>query len=277
MTKRKAKEIPHYFYGTAWKEEQTADLVLNALQAGFRAIDTANQRKHYFEEGAGVGIAQFLESSAVSRDEILIQTKFTYSRGQDHRKPYDDSHPFEKQVAASFASSLEHLQTDFIDSYVLHGPYGVLVGDEDHETWAAMEALVDADKVAMLGVSNVGPQQLLAFCEHARIKPRFVQNRCFARFGWDREVREICKSEGILYQGFSLLTANQFELQHEGIMALAQKYQKTIPQIIFKFSLQLSMICLTGTTQMKHMEDNLSIDGFELTRDELAFIENIAF
>ncbi len=274
MTKRSAKEIPRYFYGTAWKEEQTSHLVFEALTAGFRAIDTANQRKHYFEEGAGQGIAKFLNAK-VSRDDLFIQTKFTYSRGQDHRKPYDDSHPFEKQVAASFLSSLEHLQTDYIDSYVLHGPYGVLVGEEDHETWSAMESLVEGGKVSMLGVSNVGPQQLMTFCEHARVKPRFVQNRCFARLGWDREVREICKREGILYQGFSLLTANQFELQDEKVGALALKYRKTIPQVIFKFSQQLGMICLTGTTQMKHMEDNLTIDDFQLTADELAFLENI--
>jgi diketogulonate reductase-like aldo/keto reductase len=271
------KEIPSYFYGTAWKEDDTAELVKAALVSGFRAIDTANQRKHYHEEGAGQGIAQFLKESGVKRDELFIQTKFTYARGQDHRKPYDESHAYEKQVTSSFASSLEHLKTDYIDSYILHGPYSILVGDEDHETWSAMEGFVHSGQAGYLGVSNVGPQQLLAICEYSKVKPHFVQNRCFARLGWDREIREICQSHNILYQGFSLLTANQYELQHEEITRIAKKYGKTIPQIIFKFSHQLGIICLTGTTQMKHMQDNLSIGDFELTKDELLFIENIAF
>lgn len=269
--------IPHYFYGTAWKEEATADLVYTALKVGFRAIDTANQRKHYFEAGVGEGLHRFLNEESEQRSNVFLQTKFTYSRGQDHRKPYDESHSFSQQVASSFQSSLEHLRTDYIDSYVLHGPYNILVGSEDLKTWSAMEKLVTEKKVRALGLSNVGPQQLLAFYEQAKIKPTFVQNRCFARLGWDREIRNICQTYGLHYQGFSLLTANQYELQNPEIVNLAKKYNRTIPQIIFKFSQQVGIICLTGTTQMKHMQDNLSIDDFTLNSSELRLIENVSF
>src|SRR5690606_6225586 len=129
-------QAPHFFYGTAWKEERTADLCFLALQSGFRAVDTANQRKHYFEKAVGEGLQKFLDLKKVDRSQIFLQTKFTYARGQDHRKPYDDRDPFAQQVHDSFQSSLQHLNTDYIDSYVLHGPYEMQgIGAEDLETW----------------------------------------------------------------------------------------------------------------------------------------------
>ena len=73
---------PRFIYGTAWKEDRTESLVRLALDAGFRAIDTANQRKHYFEAGVGAAI------KSVPRGELWLQSKFTYARGQDHRRPY---------------------------------------------------------------------------------------------------------------------------------------------------------------------------------------------
>ncbi len=88
-------KIPRFFYGTAWKEDRTTDLVSEAIKTGFRAIDTANKRKHYFEEGVGEGI----QTSAVPRAELFLQTKFTYARGQDHRKPYNETDSFTQQVS----------------------------------------------------------------------------------------------------------------------------------------------------------------------------------
>lgn len=271
--------IPKFIYGTAWKEERTEELTLQALKAGFRAIDTANQRKHYFEEGVGLGIKGFLElSDSPKREDLFLQTKFTYSRGQDHRKPYNDGDSFTKQVADSFASSLVHLGTSYIDSYVLHGPYSAnSIGHQDLETWAAMESLLEKKLVKYLGVSNINPEQLISLCEKVKAKPTFVQNRCFARFGWDKEVREICKSEGIIYQGFSLLTANLHELSSPLIQDIAIKYGKTVPQIVFRFANQLNMVCLTGTSSIKHMHEDLDVFNFELSDSEIFQMEFDAF
>src|SRR5579872_7314444 len=113
---------PHFLYGTAWKEDRTAALTELALRAGFRAIDTANQRRHYFEAAVGEGMAAAFSAGVTTREELFLQTKFTYQRGQDHRLPYDPQAPLSTQVAQSLASSLEHLGTDYVDSYVLHGP-----------------------------------------------------------------------------------------------------------------------------------------------------------
>src|ERR1700683_5006053 len=111
-----------FLYGTAWKEDRTAALVELALRTGFRAIDTANQRRHYFEAGVGEGLAAAYRAGIVPRDDLFLQTKFTYQRGQDHRLPYDPAASLAVQVAQSLASSLEHLGTDHADSFVLHGP-----------------------------------------------------------------------------------------------------------------------------------------------------------
>ncbi len=118
-----AEPIPDFLYGTAWKENRTAALTELALRTGFRGIDTANQRRHYFEAGVGEGLATAYRAGIVTRADLFLQTKFTYQRGQDHRLPYDPAAPLADQVAQSLASSLEHLGTDHVDSFVLHGPF----------------------------------------------------------------------------------------------------------------------------------------------------------
>src|SRR5438270_5618535 len=112
-----APDVPGFLYGTAWKEDRTAGLTEWALRAGFRGIDTANQRKHYFEAGVGEGLAAAYRAGLATRSQLFLQTKFTYQRGQDQRLPYDPSAPLGTQVAQSLASSLEHLKTEYVDSF----------------------------------------------------------------------------------------------------------------------------------------------------------------
>src|ERR1035441_5513931 len=148
--------IPDFLYGTAWKEDRSATLTELALRSGFRGIDTANQRRHYFEAGVGQGLAAAYRAGVVTRADLFLQTKFTYQRGQDHRLPYDPAASLSVQVAQSMASSLEHLATGHVDSYVLHGPasnHGWT--DADAEVWEAMRRECDAGRTRLLGVSNV--------------------------------------------------------------------------------------------------------------------------
>src|ERR1700690_362347 len=163
MTTPPPSHIPAFLYGTAWKEDRTPALTELALRAGFRAIDTANQRRHYFEEGVGQGLAAAYRAGISTRGDLFLQTKFTYQRGQDHRLPYDPAAPLSVQVAQSMASSLDHLGTDHVDSYVLHGPSSNYdwTGD-DAEVWEAMRKERDAGRTRLLGVRNVSlthPQQ----------------------------------------------------------------------------------------------------------------------
>ena len=135
--------VPDFLYGTPWKEDRTAALTELALHTGFRAIDTANQRRHYFEAGVGEGLAAAYRAGVATRADLFLQTKFTYRPGQDDRLPYDPAASLSVQVAQSMASSLEHLGTDYVDSYVLHGPSsGYEWTNADTEVW---EAQIEAD------------------------------------------------------------------------------------------------------------------------------------
>lgn len=273
MSTNKTSSIPQILYGTAWKEDATEDLVSTALTLGFRGIDTANQRRHYHEAAVGSAISEAL-TNGIKREELFIQTKYTYPNGQDHRIPYDVHANYKTQVRQSFQSSLDHLQIEYIDSYVLHGP-SVHVGlsEGDWEVWKEMEAIQKEGKTIHLGVSNVSLEQLKFLQNRAKIKPTFVQNRCFAQREWDKEVREFCKENKIVYQGFSLLTANPFVLPQ--IKHIAEKYKKTPVQVVLRFSMQIGMVPLTGTTSQMHMKEDLALD-FNLEDTELEFIENIA-
>jgi diketogulonate reductase-like aldo/keto reductase len=262
-------------YGTAWKKDATTRLVIEAVRAGFKAIDTANQLIHYDEALVGEALASLAHEGA-TRDRLFLQTKFTPVNGQDHRTPYDAAASITTQVQQSFESSLVHLHTDYLDAYLLHGPYhrGGL-GPEDWEVWAAMESLYDRGKTKMIGVSNVTARQLTLLCERAKHRPMVVQNRCYAAFGWDRAVRDLCRTHGIVYQGFSLLTANREVFVDPGMRALADKYAAGVAQVVFRFAMQSGMLPLTGTTKVEHMVEDLQCERFSLAPDELQRVETV--
>ena len=268
--------VPRFLYGTAWKEEATKGLTELALKQGFRGIDTANQRRHYHESGVGQAVSAALQSGTVVRNDLFLQTKFTFQPGQDHRLPYDPRAPVPLQVEQSFASSLDHLGVDMIDSYVLHGPtHRTGLAADDWAAWRAMEAIHDSGRVRMLGVSNVTLEQLQRLCQEARMPPRFVQNRCYAAEFWDRRVRDFCAANKIVYQGFSLLTANRAVLAHRELARIANRHGRTIDQIVFRFALDVGMIPLTGTTNADHMRADLAVFDFRLEPEEVERIENL--
>ena len=270
-------DVPPFLYGTAWKEERTAALTELALRLGFRGIDTANQRRHYVEAAVGQGLAAAYRAGVVTRAEVFLQTKFTYQRGQDHRLPYDPAVAVRTQVAQSMASSLEHLGTDSIDSFVLHGPasgYGWT--DDDNEAWAAMRDERDAGRTRLLGVSNVSLRHLQQMAAAGWESPTFVQNRCYARFGWDRQIRAFCAERGIVYQAFSLLTANADVLHHPFVSRIAERAHATSAQVIFRFAQAIGMLPLTGTTDAEHMRQDLASETIPMSDDEVRAIESIA-
>jgi len=268
--------LPSFMYGTAWKKEATTQLVQLAVASGFTAIDTANQLIHYQEALVGEAL-QALEKKGIKRDTLFLQTKFTPVGGQGGRTPYDASADLATQVRQSFDRSLTHLGTEYVDSYVLHAPYSRQgLGEADWEVWAAMEGLYQSGKTKIIGISNVTAGQLTQLCEQANHKPMVVQNRCFAALGWDQEVREICQANGIIYQGFSLLTANREVLADREIQAIAKRLGTGPAQIIFRFAMQIGMLPLTGTTSRQHMKEDLQAEQLALSSEEIQRIETIA-
>jgi diketogulonate reductase-like aldo/keto reductase len=267
---------PSFIYGTAWKQDATAGLVTAAIECGFRAIDTANQPRHYSERLVGEALKAAFEDG-LTRESLFIQTKFTPLGGHDHRVPYDANRPLGSQVDESFASSLRNLGVDYVDAYLLHGPYGFPgISDSDREVWRAIGAIHESGRARAIGVSNVNTGQLRALVGGAGTPPMVVQNRCYADRGWDREVRSVCREHGIMYQGFSLLTANVSVLGHPGVIAIARRLGVGTSQIVFRFSIQAGMVPLTGTTDRGHMREDLDVERIELTPEEVEFIENIA-
>jgi diketogulonate reductase-like aldo/keto reductase len=277
MPTEQSSSLPNFLYGTAWKEDRTAALTELALRTGFRGIDTANQRRHYFEAGVGQALAAAYRAGVVTRADVFLQTKFTYRPGQDHRLPYDPAAKPSVQVAQSMASSLEHLGTDCVDSYVLHGPAsGYSWTDADSEVWEAMTKERDAGRTRLLGVSNVSLQHLEQMVSVHGESPAFVQNRCYAHLGWDRDVRLFCRERKIIYQGFSLLTANAEVLHHSVVTELATRADATPAQIVFCFARAIGMLPLTGTSDATHMKQDLASTGLTIPLDAVQAIESLA-
>ena len=267
--------IPSFMYGTAWKKDDTARLVQLAVESGFKAIDTANQLIHYQESLVGDALLE-LKKKGVLRDALFLQTKFTSVDGQGKQTPYDATADLTTQVRQSIDSSLKHLHTDYVDSYVLHGPYSRYeLKAADWEVWSAIEELYNTGKARMIGISNVSADQLTQLCAKATTKPMVVQNRCYAVMGWDQEVREICRAQAIIYQGFSLLTANAAVTADPAVRAIAKRLGTGAAQVIFRFAMQIGMLPLTGTTNAQHMKEDLQSDQFDLTAEDLHQIEAI--
>jgi diketogulonate reductase-like aldo/keto reductase len=112
-------------------------------------------------------------------------------------------------------------------------------------------------------------------CVKAKHKPMMVQNRCYAAFEWDKQVRDICRANQIMYQGFSLLTANSGIFAEPDLQALAAKYRTGLAQIVFRFAQQVGMLPLTGTTNPQHMREDLQSNRFTLLPEEVQQIETI--
>jgi diketogulonate reductase-like aldo/keto reductase len=261
--------VPSILYGTAWKADRTAALTAEAIGCGFRGIDMANQRKYYMEAGAGEGIRAAIAAGAVTREELFLQTKFTPKSSQGGELPYDPVADVAAQVRQSIDSSLEHIGVARLDSYVLHGPSSATgLSDADWQAWRAIEEAAQAGRTTLIGVSNFSAGQLAMLLKDAKIAPAFVQNRCFARTRWDEAVRAVCTANDVVYQGFSLLTANREVQASPQVRAIARRHGRTLAQITFRFALELGMMPLTGTSDSQHMRQDLDIFGFALSEDE---------
>ena len=259
--------MPGIIYGTAWKKELTASLVQQAITLGFRGIDTACQPKHYHEVGVGEAVSNCLKQG-LSRSELYLQSKFTPVDGHDPKQiPYDKNARLDQQVAQSFQCSLKNLQTDYLDGLILHSP---LTNQRDLLTvWQAMEQLFVEGGVKQLGISNCyNLEQFQYIYQSAKIKPAILQNRFYAKTHFDQALRTFCHTNNIIYQSFWTLTANPAILADALSLSLAEKYHRSVAQIFFRYLTQSGIIPLTGTHSANHMQEDLAIFEFELSKDE---------
>ncbi len=268
LTTSAGVKMPRIIYGTAWKKDRTADLVVQAIQAGFRGIDTAGQPKHYNEALVGTAI-QRLKDHGIEREALFLQTKFTPLSGQDPRQvPYDQNSPVELQIAQSFETSKKNLQTEYVDSLVLHSPiapHALLM-----KAWNAMEKIYKTGGARQLGISNCYHTEVIrSLYADADVKPAVVQNRFYQETGYDANLRRWCSDHGVIYQSFWTLTANPHILASNTVRTIAKRYQKTEAQIFFRYLSHSGIVPLTGTTSEQHMKEDLGIFDFELSSEDL--------
>ncbi len=264
-------KMPKIIYGTAWKKEQTTRLVVEALKAGFRGIDTACQPKHYAEPLVG----DALMLSGIKREELFVQTKFTPLDGQDpDTVPYDKNASLTEQVAQSFEVSKKNLKTTYIDSLLLHSP--LFPFSHLLEVWRAMEAIYKRGEVLQLGISNCYDLGVLKrLYDEADIKPAVVQNRFYAQSDYDMELRQWCLKHDIVYQSFWSLTANPHILGSETVMRLAMKYRKSEAEIFFAYLISQHITPLSGTTSQAHMQQDLKACEISLNDEEIRTITSL--
>lgn len=267
-------DMPGIIYGTAWKKERTAELVANAIRAGFRGIDTAGQPKHYAEALVGEGL-QIAGRQGIKREALYLQTKFTPLSSQDPEQvPYDRNAPLEVQVAQSFAQSQKNLQTDYVDGLLLHTPLASHA--RTMEAWTALEDIHQAGGARQLGISNCYDMSVMqALYADARVKPTLVQNRFYKDTGYEMEMRRWCASHGVIFQSFWSLTANKDILASVTLSDLAEKYHKTTAQIFFRYLTQIGIVPLTGTSSEQHMREDLDIFEFALAIDDVSTVDSL--
>ena len=172
-------QMPRIIYGTAWKKEKTTDYVIQAVLQGFKGIDTACQPKHYREDLVGEALKILEKDYGILRSNLFIQTKFTSLDGQDPNNiPYDKFAKLTDQVHQSLEKSLSNLNTDYIDSLVMHSPMRTY--EDTMKVWHIFEEFVSSGKVKQIGISNIYSLKLLEkIYSSAKIKPSVIQNRFY--------------------------------------------------------------------------------------------------
>lgn len=253
--------IPQIGFGT-W---QTPDgdvavaSVKAALAAGYRHIDTA--QGYHNEQGVG----QAIKESPLPREEIFVTTKLTNS-----------NHSYEL-MRSSFQESLDKLQLDYVDLFLIHWPNPIAFRDHwqqaNADSWRAMEELYEAGKIKAIGVSNFRPHHLEELKKTAKIMP--MVNQIFLAPGEKQEtVVSYCKDHNILLEAYSPLgTGRIFEVPE--MKQLADKHGKTIAQIALRWSLQHGFLPLPKSVTPSRIEENIQVFDFELSAADMALLDSL--
>ncbi|OTN77146.1 oxidoreductase, aldo/keto reductase [Enterococcus sp. 8G7_MSG3316] len=253
--------IPELGFGT-WQTpngEVAVDSVKKALAAGYRHIDTAQGYKNE----ASVG--QAIKESGIPREEIFLTTKL-----------WNGNHSYDL-VMSSFEESLEKLQTDYVDLFLIHWPNPVAFRENwqtaNAESWRAFEELYQAGKIKAIGVSNFLPHHLEELKKTATVFP--MVNQIFLAPGeLQPEVVQYCQDHNVLLEAYSPLgTGKIFDVPE--MKELAAKYDKTIAQIALRWSLQHGFLPLPKSVTPSRIEENLAVFDFELSADDIETIDQL--
>lgn len=247
-------EIPAVAFGTYKAADgKSADVIRTAIEAGYRYFDTAS----FY--GTETYLAEAVRESGISRDEIFIASKLWKTE-----MGYDN-------VKKAFGRTLENLETDYLDLYLIHWPLPEPGYKEwkqlDKETWRAMEELYQEGKIRAIGLSNFLPHHIENILEDCTVRPAVDQIEYHPGYSQEAAV-QYCKERDILVQAWSPI-GRQRVLTEPLVQELAEKYGVSPARICLKFAVQRGIIPLPKSSSMERMKENLDLYSFELEQEDI--------
>lgn len=245
-------KMPVLGFGTykTGNKEETIEAVKNALKVGYRHIDTAS----FYENETGVG--EGIVKSGVPREEIFLTTKL-----------WQHEQGFENALKA-FEASCSRLQVDYLDLYLIHWPTKL-----NMETWKALEKLYKEGKVRAIGVCNFKKHHLKELLTEAEIKPMVNQIQLHPELT-EEDLTAYCKKENIQIVSWGPLERGKI-FNIPLLMELAEKYNKSIPQITLRWHLQKGYAAIPKSNKEERMKENFQIFDFEITKDDMKYIDGL--
>lgn len=254
-------EIPKLGLGT-WKidDQHVADAVRAAVEIGYRSIDSAQAYGN--ERGVGEGV----RSSGVPREELFVTTKLA-AEIKDHAG-----------AVAAIDESLRKLAIDYIDLMLIHGPQpwndfrGGDYSEGNREAWRALEDAHVAGKIRAIGVSNFLQADIENILGSCTVEPQ--ANQVLAHAGnTPTELIEYCRGKGILVEAYSPIAHGEM-LNDPEVLAMAERYGATVPQLCIRYTLQLGTVSLPKTVNPDHMRSNAQVD-FEISDADMAGLRDL--
>lgn len=246
--------IPAIGYGVfrITDQKECEDAVLNALNAGYRFIDTA---AGYGNEKA---VGQAIRKSGIPRDELFISTKLWVP---------DTSY---ERAKKGFQDSMERLGLEYIDLYVIHQPYNDYYG-----AWRALEELYESGRIKAIGVDNFTQDRLADFMFWNKKRPMVNFLECNPFFQRDDE-QSYLSDHNIQMLAWSPLSAGQHDIFHnEQLIRLGEKHDKSVAQIVLRWLVQRNVVPIVKSVNPDRMKENLDIFDFSLTEDEMEYISKL--
>lgn len=250
-------KIPQIGFGTSLiVGQECIDNIKDALNAGYRHIDTASAYKNEKE------IGQAIRESKIPREEIFITSKV-----------WKDSMGYENTLK-SFNQTLEDLGVEYIDLFLIHWPSNKNK-EVNIETWKALEELYKSGKVKSIGLSNFLKHHLEWILESAEIKP--MVNQIEYHPGLTRpETVEFCKKNNIIVEAWAPLGKGKM-LNNEELVRIANKYKKSVAQLCIKWCIQNGILPLPKSSNLERMKQNLDVFDFIISEQDMDFINNMEF
>ena len=233
-------------------QEECERSVVDAIQSGYRLIDTAQSYGN--EEAVGKAI----KNSGVPREQLFITTKlFIQSNGYEGAK-------------LAFEKSLERLQLDYVDLYLIHQPFGDVYGE-----WRAMEELYKQGKIKAIGVSNFQSDRLMDLIVHNKIVPAVNQVETHP-FHQQIEEQKFMVENNVQIEAWGPFAEGKNNIFHNEVLgSIAKKYNKTIAQIILRWVTQRGVVAIPKSVRKERMEENINIFDFKLAPEDMEAIKTL--